>query len=94
MELDYDKLLCLTAEIGYQLMESGAEIYRVEESIQRLLTAYGVPHPDPFVIPNCIIVSFRTPEGKSLTQVRRQPGLLLLSGHRGQGGQRPGRILV
>lgn len=71
--MDYDSLLDLAADLGYGLLESGAEIYRVEESIQRLLAAYGVPHPEPFVIPNCIIVSFRTPEGKSLTQVRRMP---------------------
>ena len=71
--MDYDCLLDLAGDLGYGLLESGAEIYRVEESIQRLLTAYGVPHPDPFVIPNCIIVSFRTPEGRSLTQVRRMP---------------------
>ena len=42
MDLDYDKLLGLTAELGYQLMDSGAEIYRVEESMNRLLGAYGV----------------------------------------------------
>ena len=42
LDLDYDKLLGLTAELGYQLMDSGAEIYRVEESMNRLLGAYGV----------------------------------------------------
>ena len=35
MALDYDALLGLTSELGYRLMESGAEIYRVEESIRR-----------------------------------------------------------
>ena len=41
MELDYNKLLDMVSEMGYRLMKSGAEIYRVEESIQRLLQAYG-----------------------------------------------------
>ena len=45
LELDYNKLLDMVSEMGYRLMESGAEIYRVEESIHRLLEAYGVP-PD------------------------------------------------
>jgi len=71
--MDYDQLLSLSADLGYGLLESGAEIYRVEESIQRLLHAYGIAEADPFVIPNCIIVSMVTPEGTSLTQVRRMP---------------------
>lgn len=71
--MDYDRLLSLATDLGYGLLESGAEIYRVEESIQRLLHAYGVAQADPFVIPNCIIVSIETPDGESLTRVRRIP---------------------
>lgn len=71
--MDYDQLLSLSSDLGYGLLESGAEIYRVEESIQRLLHAYGVEQVDPFVIPNCIIVSIVTPEGIPLTRVRRMP---------------------
>jgi len=71
--MDYGRLLALAADLGYVLLESGAEIYRVEEAIQRLLHAYGVEEADPFVIPNCIIVSMLTPEGTPLTQVRRMP---------------------
>lgn len=71
--MDYNRLLAAASQLGYGLLESGAEIYRVEESIQRLLHAYGVTQADPFVIPNCIIVSFVTPEGQAMTQVRRMP---------------------
>ena len=71
--MDYDALLNVSATLGYGLLESGAEIYRVEESIQRLLHAYGIQQANPFVIPNCIIVSFVTPAGTSMTQVRRMP---------------------
>lgn len=71
--MDYDVLLNLSTDLGYGLLESGAEIYRVEESIQRLLHAYGIAQADPFVIPNCIIVSFTTPQGEVRTQVRRMP---------------------
>ena len=70
--MDYDKLLNLGSELGRLLMHSGAEIYRVEESVTRLLMAYGV-EPQVFAIPNCLIVSFDTPEGKPLTRMCRIP---------------------
>lgn len=41
MKLDYNELLEMVSEMGFRLMFSGAEIYRVEESISRLLQAYG-----------------------------------------------------
>ena len=71
--MDYDKLLDMAAELGYQLMYSGAEIYRVEESVRRLLYAYGLEQPEVFAIPNCLIVSVSTPEGHPITRMRRVP---------------------
>jgi len=70
--MDYDKLLNLGAELGRQLMNSGAEIYRVEESVTRLLTAYGL-EPQVFAIPNCLIVSVTGEDGKSVTRMCRIP---------------------
>ena len=70
--MDYDALLNMGTELGYQLMYSGAEIYRVEESVYRLLTAYGL-QPQVFAIPNCLIVSLNTPQGHPITQMRRIP---------------------
>lgn len=72
--LDYDKLMNIAAELGCQLMSSGAEIYRVEESMGRLLQAYNLPSAEVFAIPNCIIVSLTTPEGHPLTRMRRVAG--------------------
>ena len=71
--MDYDKLLNMAAELGFQLMYSGAEIYRVEESARRLLHAYGLETPEVFAIPNCVIVSVSTPEGHPITRMRRVP---------------------
>lgn len=68
--MEYDKLLNLGSELGRLLMHSGAEIYRVEESVTRLLTAYGL-EPQVFAIPNCLIVSLDTPEGKPMTRMCR-----------------------
>ena len=73
MKLDYDALLELVSEMGFRLMFSGAEIYRVEESISRLLQAYGAERGEVFAIPNCIIVSLTSPMGKPMTQIRRMP---------------------
>lgn len=71
--MDYDKLINLATDMGYRLLETGAEIYRVEESIQRILAAYGLTSGEVFAIPNCIIVSLVTPGGNTLTRVRRMP---------------------
>lgn len=68
--MKYDKLLRLGSELGRLLMHSGAEIFRVEESVTRLLTAYGA-QPQVFAIPNCLIVSIDTPEGEPLTRMCR-----------------------
>lgn len=73
LELDYDALLSLAAEMGYRLQMSGAEIYRVEESILRILQAYGLDSGEVFVIPTCIIVGVTTPRGHPLSCVRRTP---------------------
>ena len=72
--MDYDLLLTNGMEIGYNLMISGAEIYRVEESIQRVLQAYGIENGQVFAIPNCIITSIVTPWGEPISQVRRIKG--------------------
>ncbi len=71
--MDYDKLLNMAAELGYQLMYSGGEIYRVEESVRRLLHAYGLENPEVFAIPNCLLVSIITPQGHPITRMRRVP---------------------
>ena len=70
--MDYDRLITLGAELGRLLMTSGAEIYRVEESVNRLLSAYGL-EPQVFAIPNCLIVSVATPQGHPVTRMRRVP---------------------
>lgn len=71
--MDYEMLLNMATELGYQLMESGSEIYRVEESTYRLLRTYGLDSPEVFAIPNCLIVSITTPEGRPITRMRRIP---------------------
>lgn len=68
--MDYYKLLDFATDLGYELSKCGAETYRVEESVIRILTAYGV-ESEVFAIPNCLIVSITSPEGHPLTYMRR-----------------------
>jgi len=68
--MNYSSLLDLATDIGYELAMCGAETFRMEESINRILATYGVSS-EVFAIPNCLIVSIETPEGKPMTRMRR-----------------------
>ena len=68
--MDYQALLDLVVDLGYRLSMCGAETFRVEESISRILSAYGI-QAESYAIPNCLIVSIETPEGKPMTRMRR-----------------------
>ncbi len=68
--MDYNKLLDFTVDLGYELSMSGAETYRVEESITRIFAAYGI-QAEVFAIPNNLTVSIIRPDGKPTTRMRR-----------------------
>lgn len=68
--MDYNTLLELAADMGYRLAMSGAETFRIEESIRRILDAYEIKS-EVFAIPNCLTVSIETPDGKPMTRMRR-----------------------
>jgi len=71
--MDYDQLLEGCGEVGWRLLAGGAEIYRVEDTVRRLLAAYEV-RGDVFALPHCLIVSLTDSEGRSLTRMRRTSG--------------------
>jgi uncharacterized membrane protein YjjP (DUF1212 family) len=68
--MDYNTLLDLATDLGYHLAMSGAETFRVEESISRVLKAYDI-QSEVFAIPNCLTVSIETHDGQILTRMRR-----------------------
>ena len=68
--MDYNTLLDMSVELGYRLAMSGAETFRVEESISRVLRSYGI-NAEVFAIPNCLHVSIETESGEPLTRMRR-----------------------
>ena len=68
--MNYSALLDLATDLGYELAMCGAETFRIEESINRILGTYGVTS-EVFAIPNCLIVSIETPDGELMTRMRR-----------------------
>ena len=56
--------------IGYELAIAGAETYRVEETMRRVIEAYGT-EGQAFAIPNCVAVSFVAQNTKPLTIMKR-----------------------
>lgn len=71
--MDEQHLLDLCMELGKRLQTAGAETYRVEESMSRLLAAYGAKG-EVYSIPNCLIVSLETKDGTPLTRMCRVSG--------------------
>ena len=58
LDINPDHLLDFTCELGILLLRNGAEIYRVEESVQRVLEIYGMSGINVFAIPSLILINF------------------------------------
>ena len=58
-------------DIGEQMLLSGAEVHRVEESVKRMCTAFGAERIDVFIITSSMVVTLYTSGGDSYTQTRR-----------------------
>ena len=67
--MEYGILLELATDLGYELAMCGAETFRIEESVSRVLQAYGMK-AEVFSIPNCLTVSIET-DSEPMTRVRR-----------------------
>lgn len=68
--MNYNMLLDLATDLGYELAMSGAETFRVEESISRILASYG-KESEVFAIPNYLVVSIIGDDGVPVTRMRR-----------------------
>ena len=67
----YEELLEFAVSLANKLQSCGAETYRVEETINRIVEAYGVERVDAFVIPSSIMASLETDGGTIVTKIRR-----------------------
>ena len=68
--MDYNILLELATDVAHRLAMSGAETFRVEDSVVLIMQAYGVD-AEAFAIPNCLTVSMETPDGVPMTRMKR-----------------------
>ena len=69
-----EKLLTCVMDIGEQMLLSGAEVNRVEESLRRMCTAFGAMRTDVFIITSSMVVTIYLPDKTWLTQTRRITG--------------------
>lgn len=69
--MDYSKLLQAILDIAEEMLVCGAEVERVEDSIERMCDAYGCTRTNAFIITSNIQVTFEAPDGNIITQIRR-----------------------
>lgn len=58
-------------DIGEEMLVSGAEIHRVEDSVKRICNALGAVRTDVFIITTSMVVTVFDESGESYTQTRR-----------------------
>lgn len=70
--LDYAQEFLFNAlNIGEEMLISGAEVSRVEDSVRRICMAYGAEKVDVFTITSAIVVTAYSPMFGAVTQTRR-----------------------
>lgn len=67
------KILKLAISIGETLLKSGGEIYRVQETVERVLEAYGLEDYHVFVVSNAIFATVHEGQEDRGSMVRNVP---------------------
>ena len=70
-EAEVSQLLGVLIKMGEALQNSGAEVFRVEDTLNRIATAYGAEEVNVFVITSSIVVTLTMPKALPQTQTRR-----------------------
>ncbi len=58
-------------DMGDELLSSGAEIFRVEDTLNRMGMACGATRMNVFVITSSIVITMECPDGNARTQTKR-----------------------
>jgi uncharacterized membrane protein YjjP (DUF1212 family) len=69
--LDINKIGYIAVEAGRIILENGGETYRVEDTIVRICTAFGVRHAESFVTPTGIMMSAIDKDGSTISIIKR-----------------------
>ena len=68
--MNFQQILACILDIGETMLVSGAEVNRVEDTVQRIAKAYGCDRVDVFTITSSIVVTVHR-DGEIYTQTRR-----------------------
>ena len=69
--VEFQQVVSCALEIGEYMLVSGAEVYRVEDCMQRICKAYGAKDVDVFTITSSIVLTAQAPDGAHITQTCR-----------------------
>lgn len=70
-ESGYESILFFSVRIGEIMLKSGAETYRVEDTIMRILDAHHFEYVDTFVTPTVIMATIKDKNYPSCSTLRR-----------------------
>ncbi len=64
-------ILDIALDVGAEMLRCGAEIHRVEDTVERICRAYGAREVEVFAITSLILAEIRLPDDTYSTQTRR-----------------------
>ncbi|MGN0169941.1 MAG: threonine/serine exporter ThrE family protein [Lachnospiraceae bacterium] len=67
--MNYQRIIQEILSIGQMMVGTGAEIFRTEDSLYRMLESYGFSNCNAHAIPSNIQVSAEAPTGEIITQI-------------------------
>ena len=69
--MDYKRIVQNILDVGEAMLKSGAENFRLEDSLYRMCKSYGFKRYDVYAIPSNLQITVETPEGDIITQIRQ-----------------------
>lgn len=69
--MDYNRIVQNILDVGEAMLKSGAENFRLEDSLYRMCKSYGFKRYDVYAIPSNLQITVETPEGDIITQIRQ-----------------------
>ena len=69
--MNYNKIVQNILDVGEALLKSGAENFRLEDSLYRMCRSYGFKRYDVYAVPSNIQITVETQEGEFITQIRQ-----------------------
>lgn len=69
--MDYNRIVQNILDVGEAMLKSGAENFRLEDSLYRMCKSYGFRRYDVYAIPSNLQITVETPDGDIITQIRQ-----------------------